>query len=616
MGRPPPSATQLRILIAGLVGCSMTACSSTEISGLPPIAVSGSVANVTQTREFEDEPREYSNSVTSTLRARSYIWQPWFMTTDGGGSLTHRLVEGGINNNNALVASGDITLGILPVSEYPSTISYSHTDSRTEGTLGFDYVRDRISVTNRASIASDLKTSTRFTYQTVDQEEVGTQEDISAGLTVNKNFIDNALTMNLQYSDSAFQASQEDDEDEDQLTALATLSHSYTPDSTFNLQNRFTAIRDENDEGDRTRDRLSLQAVSQGFWRPTEAPYTVTSALRALREEVSTGGTGTSDDSDQILISGAVGLNYPITARLTTNLGVNALYEDSLLSEDAEDDGAGLSGRRLEVGVSANAAYISLDFDLAGFDWRWNASTNAQGNYRSQQVSDDGGPNGAGSASLGHSVTRRVDVPFVGATRFSASQSGGVRVTSDDSEGDFLVPNVSHDVSFTLNDNSDGVSTYARLSASDRREFLAEDAVEFQLLQLQFNRQVLIDLDDNWVAALSLQGSRRKQRGDSADISVAANGRVAYFSKRVFGVDDLDFSSELELNAIGLEDTLRLDEDEDRDLLDDIRADWTNKLSYRIGRITASLEGGLFMVGDAMGNSVLLRLRRDFDGVF
>ncbi len=594
----------------------MNACSSVETTNLPPISVSGSIANVAQTREFEDDPREYSNSLTSTLRAHSYIWQPWFVTTEGGGSLTYRVVEGGINDDNALVTSGDVTIGILPVSEYPSTVSYSHTDSKTDGTLGFDFVRDRLSFTNRAAISDDLKTFTRFTYQTVTQEEVGDQEDITVGLNVNKSFINHALATNLEYSQSDFKTSEEEDDDEDERTGIINLSHVYTPSSSFNLQNRFTVIRDIEDQESQTRDRFLLQGVSQSYWRPADAPYTVTSALRTLREEVDFGRTNGSDDTDQLLISGALGLNYPIKPRLTTNFGLNGLYEDSLIDEDSDEVGFGRDGRRLEAGASANVSYISLDSEVLGFDWRWNSNANAQGDYRSQKVSDDGGPNGTGNGSLGHSASRAIDIPLLGQTRFSASQTGGVTLTSDDTEGDYFVPNLNHDVSFTVNESSDGVTTYARFSASDRREFVAEDAVEFQLFQLQFNRQALIDLDDNWVAALSLQASRRKERDESADITVTANGRAAYLSNRVFGVDDLDFISELKLNAIGLEDTLALNEDEDKDLGRDFRGDWTNKLTYRIGRITTGLEGGVFVVGDALGSSILFRVRRDFDGVF
>lgn len=583
---------------------------------MPPISISGSIGDTAQTRDFEGEPREYSNAVTGTLRARSYIWQPWFVTTEGGASLTHRVVEGGINDDNALVVSGDVSLGILPVSQYPTTISYSHTDSRTEGTLGFDFVRDRVGFTNRAAVTNDLKTFTRFTYQTVDQEEVGDQEDLDVGFTLNKNFLNNTLALNLQHSESDFNASDEDNEDEDEEVNLASLSHLYTPNPFFNLQNRATVIRDEEDQETQTRDRLSLQGVSQSFWRPKDDDYTVTAALRALREEVDFGGISDSNDTDELLFSGVVGLNYPIMPRLTTNYGVNATYEDSQIDEDADPDNSGRGGRRLEAGATASISYISLDSEVLGFDWRWNANGSAQGDYRSQAVSDDGGPDGTGSTSLGHSASRTIEMPLLGPTRFSASQSGGVSVTSDDQEGDYVVPNLNHDVSFTISDSAGGVTTYARLSASDRREFLAEDAVEFQLFQFQLNRQATIDFDDNWVAALSLQASRRKEQGQSADLTASANGRIAYISKRVFGVTNLDFISELKINAIGLEDTLKLDEDEDKELSNDFRGDWTNRLSYRIGRVTTSLEGSIFMIGEEFGNSVMLRIRRDFDGVF
>ncbi len=178
-----------------------------------------------------------------------------------------------------------------------------------------------------------------------------------------------------------------------------------------------------------------------------------------------------------------------------------------------------------------------------------------------------------------------------------------------------MVPNLNHDLSLTYSAARQGTTTYMRFSINDRREFVAEDAKESQLAMFQLNRQSQIDSRRNWRAALTAQASHQRVRGEEPDLTASVTGHVGYVDGRLFNISGLRFLSDLELNAVGLEDVIENDRDRNR-FEEERRAEWKNKLEYRIGKIITSVEGNLFYVGDEYGNSVFFRIRRDFDGVF
>lgn len=614
MDRPRTNAGPWRFSGLALVGAALAACDPVS-GGIPPILVTGSAGDTASTRQFAEEPREYRNVVNSSLRADSYIWQPWFITAGAGGTVAYEVNKGGLNDSDGLVFSGDARLGILPVSHYPTELGYSHTDSRADGTLGSDFVRDRATFTNQALIANDLRSSTRFTYQTFDQEDDGEDESLDGGLTVTKNFEHSTLSLNLEHTRSRFEAEERGENDEKEEISIGSLNHGYSPASSFGAQTGVTAIQDEEEAGDSSRDRRSLQGISTSQWRPTDSKLLFNSALRAQREEIETGGDAdTAADTKTTLFSGTLGVNYPIIPRLNSNLGLNGTYQDSEVSDNNNSDNS-RSRRSLESSLLGSISYISLETPLAGFDWSWNTRSNAQGRYVDLEGAEER-YEASGSLTLGHGGNRIVPLPLLGQGLFSLNQSGSLDATTEDEEDDALVPSVAHDASLTYSDASEGVTTFLRLSASDQREFVAEDRVEFQLFQALVNRQSMLDQKSNWFAALSLQATRRKRRGDKRDFTAAGNGNIGVFAADFLGVRNLGLRSELELNAIGLEELIDEDDEDDRDLVEDLRADWTTRLEYRIGRVTTSLEGSVFMVGEEFGNAVIFRVRRDFGGVF
>ncbi len=596
-------------LLLGLV----TACDSNPMTNLPPIQASGSVGNTFRTREVADQPREFINQVSGTANASSYIWQPWFATARAGATVGYEKGTGGTTESDSLVVSGDVNLSILPLSRYPATISYSRTDSRAEGALGADFVRDRVAVTSQAAITDDIRTFTTLGYQNIEQPELGQQESRNGTFTITKNFQKASLSLSLEHEHSDFESEIESEEDEREDTNVLTLRGTYRPNEELSSQTTTTFLQNSEDAETQKRERLLIQGISTAQWRPKELPFTMNGALRTLRDSIKfSGSSATSDDQDTLLASGTVGLNYPISPRLTANFGFNGTYETSDTG-GGSDTGESVTGNRdfIEGRVLGSINYLSPREPFAGFDWSWNANATLQPFFRDGSGSEKEGVNIDGSTTLGHSVSRDLEIPWLGQGLFNASQS--LRTSRADAEE--IVPNLSHNASLTYSDSEAGTSTFVRLGVSDSRDLIAQQPTEFSLIQLQLNKQSNLDLSNQWRGGLSLQVSRRKFGDESADIITTANGRLGYFSREVFSVENLDFLSELSLNAIGLEDVLG-DEDDDDRFRSEVRGDWTNRLEYRIGKITASLEGTVFVVDDQFGNSVIFRIRRDFGGVF
>lgn len=606
--------------ILATLGMTMNGCGNSQVGAIPPIGISGSVGEMYRTSKFSDEPRENVNQVDAALRARTYIWQPWFVTTDAGARLAYQTKTGGTSaDGDAELVGGEMNLGILPLSRIPTTISYSRTDSRIDGSMGSDYTRDRAAIVQRSMFGSSLRTLTRLSYETIDQPEAGDETIRSGAFNITKMLDRGTLGLSLDHSDSEFLASVPEEQDETEETNSATLVHSFTPSSVFRMQNTLSFIQDEEDTEFQNFDRTTVQGVSTQQWRPTNYPFTINGALRASSDALATDAAGPAEeDTDTSLVSAAVGLNYPIRPRLTANVGVNGLYQKK---HDEITDDVGVmtvaDERTAEASLVGSVSYLSLPKPVGSFQWRWNAGANGRGQYRDVKR-DDNDPvqrfDGSGGTTIGHSLMRPIPVPFLGPGQFGFSQTGRVDLNSDDPEDDLVVPSLAHSANVTYSANEKGVSTYFRFSASDRREFIAFDAVESQLVQLQLNRNSFIDVQETWTAALTVQGSRQRRRNDGANYSLSAAGRLGYVDQRLFDVQNLMFSSELELNAVGLEDVIR-NEMENR-FERERRADWTNRIQYRVGMITTSLEGSLFYIGDDFGNSVFFRIRRDFNGVF
>ncbi|HLB80213.1 MAG TPA: hypothetical protein VJJ77_06895, partial [Dongiaceae bacterium] len=382
------------------------------------------------------------------------------------------------------------------------------------------------------------------------------------------------------------------------------------PFENVTAQSSATAIYEADDFETSAFDRGSLQGLTTAQWHPPDLPFTVNGALRALAERIATEDLATSAESSETtnrILNGTIGLNYPIRPRLTANAGVNARIESidveaGGISDETPTEGGVTTGGSLLGSLN----YQSLTEPVLGFDWSWNSTGST-----TLSAESDAGVTDQETVTVGHGVDRSFDLAFPGRVSLRASEE--VDVTSAAEER--FSAGLFHNLSLTHNSGADGVTTFARASVSDRRDLVGGDGLEFQLIQFVLSRQETIDLTSSWLANLSVQASRQKSADQDAKTTVSANGTAAYRETDIFGVRDLRFISELTLSALGLESVLTETEDEeDTRLADRFHSEWANRLEYRIGRIFASLEGSALYSQGEIGNSIFLRVRREFGG--
>jgi hypothetical protein len=550
----------------------------------------------------------------------TYIWQPWFVTTEGGVNFSRITRAGGTTEGDGKILGGDVKVGLLPASRYPSAISYSKSDSRVDGNLGSDFTAERINVAQALSLENGLRVQTTLSQDVIDELDGGEEEIRNVGLTATKSFGNSQFNLGLQHRESDFLARSPTQQDEAEELNKATLIHNYTPSSTFRMSNTVSYIQDSDETDTLSRDHITIQGVTTQQWRSSKSPFTINSALRVSREEIEVEGLALEEDnSNTNLVSGAVGMNYRINPRLTANFGLNGLYQDTERVKNDPMEPAELTREReREAGALSVISYLSLPKTVGRYSWRWNSRANAELQYRkleSDTADSEAGLDANTDGILGHTASRPIHVLFLGLGQLSLGQSIGAALTTDDRESDALVPYLAHDAAVTYSASREGTTTYLRFSLKDQREFVAEDAAESQLLLLQVNRRTSIDTRRNWTAALTAQAGRRKVREEKEDFTASITGNVSYLDQRLFNVSNLRFSSILELNAIGLEDVIQNNRDDNR-FENERRADWTNRIAYRFGLITTSLEGSVFYVGEEFGNAIFFRIRRDFNGVF
>ena len=585
---------------------------------MPPITTSGSISDTYQTFVQGDQKRRTSNMVTGDLHVSTYIWQPWFVTTAGG--VVFSQISRNDESGDGEVIGGDARINILPVSHIPTTVAYNKTDSRLEGGAGADYSTERLSATQSTFFQSGLKVITTASRELIDGFENGEEEIDIVGVAATKSFGKHQLTLDARHTSNSFQAAAPPDQDEEEVLDRVVLNHSYAPSANFRLNNTINLTRDQEDKGGQLRDHVTMQGISTQSWRSSTSPLTVTGALRIQREEEDIDGL-LSEDSERWsnLVSGALGLNYRFTPGLSGNLGLSGSYIDTeRVTTGIIPPVVTLQETKREAEAVGGIRYLSPPKQLGEYTWRWNGRGNARLKHRNEETGiseEEDRTDMLGDVSLGHRVSRPIHVPLFGLGRFSLGQSVETRATSEEEAEEEFTPKIVHDAEVSYSARNGGAWTSLRIWLKDERDLLIDEPLESQFLTLRLDRRSAVDARRDWSAAISAQASRRKMKGEDADFAASALGYLSYTDRSFLDISNMYFSSILELNLAGLEDVIRKEDSRNR-FEEERRADWTNKIEYRIGRLTMSVEGKLFYVGDEFGNAVIARIRRDFGGVF
>jgi hypothetical protein len=581
-----------------LVLGSLSACSFVpENDILPPGPDSGAITYQMRSRKEGNEPRELSNIVTGTVGGNSYLWQPWFMQTQGTVTAGKAIVTGGNAPHDEALLSGTVTGSIMPRSAFPTSITVSRSDSTIDGTLFAGSLKtNRAQLSQHLYLPDDWNVQTDLSYEDSDASDLGRGDSRIAAVDVNKTIGDSTFGLGLRHDENRFKLVNSGVVND--TTDLATFTHNYTMMDAINIQSSTTAFRSLGTSLGTGRNLTSIQGVSTAQWRPGDGDLNVTGALRTLSQSLKFSGPfagGGSFGTSTQLFSGLLGANYPLADRLSASVGVSGQFQSVKTQSDGPNN-LGVRQGTETAGALASLNYYSLEIPVLGFDYSWNASSSLQG-----QFGDKNSTTQLETTTVGHQLRKPLSLPFAGDVEISASQAA--RMTYATFNG--LAPGIAHSVALSKSLSENNSQLYARVSASDTRDLGGKFPTTLDLLEAQLTRQSTIDATRSWTAALTLQMARQTFLGQNTGVVTLANGNAGYFEREVFGIPNLNFRSDLTLNAIGLGDQL-----DRRPLSDTVYSQWGNRLEYLIGKLVLSAEERIFRRDGHFGDLLVFQVKR------
>lgn len=529
------------------------------------------------------------STVVGSIGGRTHIWQPWFADLGAGATFSVGTTQNENISSEAQVTSGNVNLGLFPVSRFPFRLSFHQTERdydwenrHTNDNSFFRHTRTR-SVTLRQSLIGSQGTRLDGWYNVHwrdyndfnDDNPKYDTEDGTFGLKFKHRGKHQNLFINATQQD-------QDNSDVDKVSknTVVSLTHNYFPVSSFYIKTLASEAKYEienkskfsNQVFQASSDTTNDQLTSLFYWRPEFKPYTATGAVRIHRRNVDFGITESAQDS----LNANVAMNYQVNRK--TRLSATAAVS-SLTIDDADDNGVNVASdedndnNSLGANVGLSALYQSDRYLLKRFTWYWFADAGVQEEVTAQYEDTDN--TNVLNAALGHSGSRQWNTGNRSTLRLSAQQSMKEtrKLGKIDDESLLLV----HTGTLAWSENLRRGSSYAQLTVIDSRD--VADKGDNQVANFQLSRNMPIDRLSSWGGNVSSQTTRR-DAGDGSTISLttSSTAQINYQHTRLFGIYRLKFRTELEGTSI-----------DNRTGADRLKAEWEGRLSYRIGKLNTAL---------------------------
>ena len=561
---------------------------SANAHGVPPVTYEGRAETTARSVIPEKGESTVQLGTSTTFTLRSYLWQPWFANL--GATLSLSQVQNfAAQDSDVLVTSGEGRVQVFPRSRFPFAAFVGVTDSRAE--FESEFVEQRSIRRTRFGVVQQYRPRSGQSHYIARLEraiEDGNNDDlqeVSDRLNLDASY---SLTHQNIEASLSLENTRRENPNLDFRDLVATLRHSYRPDSELSLESfaSFTDVLTETP--DTELHTTSGTLTSFGVWRPQDRPLTVTTNARANFNTTSGDSGGASSHSSGLSVSA----NYDITRALR----VSGSLSGSLSS------GAGSASTSQSVTLSYNPDPTTL-FD---YNYNWFTSTSASNTFGGSAESSR-----ALSSVIGHAVSKAVPFKWLSGFGLTTNANQSLSSVLDDSSG--LQLNLNHGGSAVLGRTTTDSTTRLRLTVQDSR--------------------TLFDSDDdsgasNFVQSVSLQAShdrtmgRHSTFGASSTMSFTRQGfddrtssfpssslDLNYRHSRAFGINRLRFRSQLSLDS----DTLTFvgtGDDDRRDIT------WTNQFDYSIGRIDLRLKGSVTDRNGNLNTIVFFTLSRRFGGIF
>lgn len=563
----------------------------------------GATYSVTSSRGAGEKQRALRQTVTQTLEGASYIYAPWLVGVSGNVNVTKSVGRGQSSSEDALTLTGGMTVSVLPRSLYPVEISYNRFDS----SVAFDGDLSEISgqvlkVQSRILSFDRTAISTALTMSDTRSDD-GFQENYKeADVSMTRSFDKDDMNVRLSYRDREF--SRPDGTSETGRAVNANWRYRSAPFVDVNTDSvttvRYaTLVSPSYDERN-----VAIQGVSTAMWRPKELPeLSVHGAVRtySLNGSAVNLETGNRMSSSYQTAFTDLSASYLFAPRLVGNFGIDAGYESQ---KQEQSQSFNLSNSAMRYGTRANLGYSSVSHPLLGFDWNWSTSTSVGARYGSAGLEH------SESISLAHSARRMLELPFLDEPfSLSFSQSGSVGYSDLDA-----ALSVGHAVSLGRSTREGKNWDYIQASVTDNRAF-GTAATEGQLMHFQFTRGYDPDRFSSLSGSISYQIARFSSARGEAVHSDSIGGSVTFRQINVFGVERLNFTSDLSLQPPSLFRSERSYYSSFAAREEDVgfgTQRWTNRLDYTIGKLRTSLIARVINTPEGLGESILFQVTRAF----
>lgn len=579
---------------------------------LPPVKASGAVTYSVQESKQGDGARSLQHAGTVTLNPSTYIYEPWFAQTNGSINLS-KATTSGDTGSSTNVLTGSVNLSVLPQSNYPFEINYMRYNRDIQ--LGEDYnelTGQSVKLQSMLHLPDDWSVNSRaYADQSTDADGLG---EVSAelGMEVDKRFAEDQVRVGYLHRESAYTGfgGTLDGVAANDSISVRHRSHPFetvTTDSTSTLRIANYTERNYSEESS------VMQGVTTALWRPNEVKdLAVHGALRTFRQNATLTRTGTTTETttrDSQTAFGTLATSYVFQPRLVGNVGLNAGYatsDDTSTGTADSDDAAAADTDALSLGGSGGLDYSSLATDISGFNWSWNT-----GGTLETATSNDLGLTHTEALRLGHTANRVLDLWVTDEVNFSASQNTGMAFTSNVGA---WVP-LSHSVTFSQHTREGKMWNFWHLSGSDSRTVGGVPAT-YQLLNLQITEGYDPDRFSSWSASIAFQAARQALTGTDTGFVDTVNGQLTYRQRHVFGVENLNFTSDITINPPSVikrnrqQDLVSMSESREASGFGTQR--WTNRLDYIIGQLRTGVTARVSRDEEGMSEMVLYQISRRF----
>lgn len=533
--------------------------------------------------------------------AATYLWTPWILKVDGAVGVTRTVTDADIDfdgRRESTLLTGRLNTGLFQQSPFPVRAYVERLDSRVDSTI------------------ADLGLQTT-TIGTVAQfaPRGGGSYSVIFRSSENDRLANDATTMQRAFSDSIWQVSLnktlgrndlrlttllgKTDRYEQRETLQRTahnLRHKFRTSPRFYTDSTFFVSSESFDFDDSENLRKFQQFNGIATWRPeTSRPLIITT--RALLQGIETDRADLTTDSQSMAMTALV--SYQKSERTTWSADV------------------GITDRDADIGTEGSALFQRLRAN-----YRSDRHLFGDNSYRWGSVLEIGNrhdlDNGDGDVKdallrVDHSISR--NVMFRGDNRLQVSFAQQLTAAHNNLEESLRV--FSNSIFGTYSNQSGQVSTYVRLSATDRRSLGDQRAVN-QLLNLQASTMAQAGRHRAWNGSITVQlGRSELPTIDTPSMrreSVSYSADLMYRHANLFSIPSLNFVSELRLLS---EDFIVADPLEAELGIESERVDsmWRNRLSYRIGLLEFDLHATFREINDALNTRVFFKVRRYYGSV-